>query len=103
MSRIKEMFYDTPSGNITINFIEEWSELKSYKKTTHIEKKIIHLDIDDVRDLFKKTKEFLDWYDKGLRKMKVEKKKKNRWYPFKRIREQIRVLKSLSRIGELDD
>lgn len=33
----------------------------------------------------------------------MKKKKKNRWYPFKKIKEQIRFLRSLSRIGEWDD
>ena len=36
-------------------------------------RKEIGLDIDDVRDLFEKTKEFLDWYDKGIDEIEKEK------------------------------
>lgn len=35
--------------------------------------------------------------------LKGKEKKRNRWYPFKKLKEQIRVLKSLSKIGEWDD
>ncbi len=76
MSRIKEIFYDTPSGNIVIAFIEEHSYLpKPYldvKAVKYITKSEVYLDIDDVRDLFEKTKEFLEWYDKGVEEIEKE-------------------------------
>jgi len=66
---IYKMYYDTPSGNISLTFIEENKELiKPYEKrevvTTYLTSEI-GLDIDEVRKLSELTKEFLDWYDSG--------------------------------------
>lgn len=65
---IDKIYYDTPSGNISLTFVEEHSYLpKPYvdvKAIKYNTKSEIYLDIDEVRELFKLTKEFLDWYDR---------------------------------------
>lgn len=76
MGTIKKIFYDTPSGNITVTFVEECHHLvKPYESLEEVKYSIVHkipLDIDNIKELFEKTKEFLDWYEEGVDEIEKE-------------------------------